>query len=84
MRQLVGRYVEEEITAFVGVATAHGCGSKWGLFASHIPHRVGYQCSAVYRHVIIPRGLLRDDNFKLTHSGEAQWCGGRGGRGGGD
>jgi len=37
------------------VATAHGCGNKWGLFASHIPHRVGYQCSAAYRHILIPR-----------------------------
>ena len=33
----------------------HGCGDKWGLFASYIPHRVGYQCSAAYRHIIIPR-----------------------------
>jgi hypothetical protein len=65
------------------VALKHGCGNKWGLFASHIPHRVGYQCSAAYRHIIIPRGLLRDNNFKLTASGEAIWVGGRGGRGGG-
>lgn len=80
-----GDWSEEEIAGFVEVAATHGCGDKWGLFASHIPHRVGYQCSAVYRHVIIPRGLLRDDNFKLTHGGEAQWCGGRGrGRGGGE
>jgi len=62
------------------LASASGCGDKWGLFASHIPHRVGYQCSAVYRHVIIPRGLLRDENFMMTLSGQAQWC--RGGRGG--
>jgi len=90
------------------VATAHGCGNKWGLFASHIPHRVGYQCSAAYRHILIPRvrqraqplpraalrlapaaplsrgrslggiqGLLRDNHYKLTSSGEAIWCGGR-------
>ena len=37
------------------VATTHGCGDKWGLFASYIPHRVGYQCSAAYRHILIPR-----------------------------
>jgi hypothetical protein len=37
------------------VAMEHGCGDKWGLFASYIPHRVGYQCSAASRHIIIPR-----------------------------
>ena len=60
-----GDWSEDEIRNFVDVAKTHGCGDKWGLFASHVPHRVGYQCSAVYRHVIIPRGLLRDDNFVL-------------------
>lgn len=78
-----GDWGEDEIQRFVEVAKKHGCGDKWGLFASWIPHRVGYQCSAAYRHVIIPRCLLRDDNFRLTQSGEAVWCGGRGGRGGG-
>ena len=50
-----GDWAEDEIDRFVNVAKEHGCGDKWGLFASYIPHRVGYQCSAVYRHVIIPR-----------------------------
>ncbi len=85
------------------VALQHGCGDKWGLFASHIPHRVGYQCSAAYRHIIIPKaraaraapccscagcvltltharqpqGLLRDNNFRMTASGEAIWASGR-------
>jgi hypothetical protein len=90
------------------VALQHGCGDKWGLFASYIPHRVGYQCSAAYRHIIIPRvrrgaarercalrrrrarradagggtrgatqGLLRDNNFRMTASGEAIWASGR-------
>ena len=75
-----GDWSEDEIRNFVDVAKTHGCGDKWGLFASHVPHRVGYQCSAVYRHVIIPRGLLRDDNFVLTQGGQAVWVGGRGGR----
>jgi hypothetical protein len=93
------------------VAVQHGCGDKWGLFASYIPHRVGYQCSAAYRHIIIPRvrrgaargwslrvaprtagcgalmrapaprcamqGLLRDNNFRMTASGEAIWASGQ-------
>ena len=78
----VGDWGEDEIQYFVQVAKKYGCGDKWGLFASHIPHRVGYQCSSAYRHIVIPRGLLRDNNFKLTMSGDAIWCGGRGGRGG--
>ena len=56
------------------VAEEYGCGDKWGLFSSHIPHRVGYQCSAVYRQVIVPAGLLRDPNFKITASGMAVWA----------
>ena len=108
-----GEWGEDEVARFVAVATQHGCGDKWGLFASYIPHRVGYQCSAAYRHIIIPRvrararasvafagvgrkrgalwrggrpqGLLRDDQFRLTASGEAIYVAarGRGGRGGG-
>ena len=44
---------------FGQVAKLYGCGNKWGLFASHIPHRVGYQCSATYRNIIIPRVRAR-------------------------
>jgi hypothetical protein len=47
------------VDLFVATAVEHGCGNKWGLFASYIPHRVGYQCSAFYRTYIVPRGLLR-------------------------
>eukprot|EP00240_Pyramimonas_obovata_P001616 CAMPEP_0118941742 /NCGR_PEP_ID=MMETSP1169-20130426/34537_1 /TAXON_ID=36882 /ORGANISM="Pyramimonas obovata, Strain CCMP722" /LENGTH=437 /DNA_ID=CAMNT_0006886573 /DNA_START=180 /DNA_END=1493 /DNA_ORIENTATION=- len=72
--QWTGNWTQEEISHFVKVAEAHGCGDKWGLFSSHIPHRVGYQCSAVYRQVIIPAGLLRDPNFKITATGVAVWA----------
>lgn len=70
-----GDWDEGEIERFVEVAKQYGCGDKWGLFASYIPGRVGYQCSAAYRHVIIPRGLLRDDSWRLTPSGEAIFAG---------
>jgi hypothetical protein len=52
--QLAGGWTEEEVSAFVAVAEKHGAGDKWGLFSSHIPGRVGYQCSAVYRQVLPP------------------------------
>ena len=70
-----GDWSEAEIKHFVEVAKEHGCGDKWGLFASYIPNRVGYQCSACYRHQILPRGLLCDDNWLMTPSGEAIWNG---------
>ena len=76
-----GDWAEDEIERFVEVAKEHGCGDKWGLFASYIPHRVGYQCSAAYRHVIIPRGLLLDDQFVMSRSGEAIYVGKRGSKG---
>ena len=76
-----GDWAEDEIQRFVQVAKEHGCGDKWGLFASYIPHRVGYQCSAAYRHVIIPRGLLLDDQFVMSRSGEAIYVGKKGSKG---
>jgi hypothetical protein len=75
-----GDWSPAEIDRFVEVAKTHGCGDKWGLFASHIPGRVGYQCSAAYRQKIIPAGLLMDDNFVLSASGCAAWVGRSGAR----
>ncbi|KAK3271210.1 hypothetical protein CYMTET_20430 [Cymbomonas tetramitiformis] len=72
--QWMGNWTQEEIAHFVAVGKKYGAGDKWGLFSTHIPHRVGYQCSAAYRHFVIPYGLLRDPNFKMTHSGEAIWA----------
>lgn len=46
-----------------------------GLFASYIPNRVGYQCSAYYRDVIVPSGLVLDDHYRLTQGGKAQHVG---------
>lgn len=46
-----------------------------GLFASYIPNRVGYQCSAYYRDVIVPSGLVLDDQYRLTQAGKAQYVG---------
>ena len=51
------------------VATTYGCGDKWGLFASYIPHRVGYQCSSAYRHLLIPR--VRPESLGYIRPGAA-------------
>ncbi len=61
--QRTGEWGEEERAAFLDVARLHGCGDKWGLFASHIPHRVGYQCANYYRAEILAQGLVRDPNY---------------------
>lgn len=47
--QAQGEWTEEEHELFLSTARANGVGDKWGLFASYIPQRVGYQCSAYYR-----------------------------------
>ena len=70
-----GEWSRDEIDRFVAVAAKHGAGDKWGLFASHIPGRVGYACSSLYRQHCIPNGLLLDDNFRIDERGEAVWVG---------
>ncbi|RKP26226.1 hypothetical protein SYNPS1DRAFT_8030, partial [Syncephalis pseudoplumigaleata] len=37
--QWTGDWSEEEEELFVSIAKEYGCGDKWGLFASYIPHR---------------------------------------------
>jgi hypothetical protein len=55
-RQAQGEWTDEEHAAFLNIVKTWGCGDKWGLFSSHIPQRVGYQCSSYYTNVIIPSG----------------------------
>ncbi|ORE12612.1 hypothetical protein BCV71DRAFT_246801 [Rhizopus microsporus] len=31
---------DEEKSLFLKIASEHGCGDKWGLFATYIPHRL--------------------------------------------
>lgn len=73
--QAMGDWTEEEHDLFMHTARKHGVGVKWGLFASYIPQRVGYQCSAYYRENVIPRGLIFDSRFKLTSGGKAVFVG---------
>ncbi|KAG0238567.1 hypothetical protein BGW42_004329 [Actinomortierella wolfii] len=73
--QWTGDWTPEERELFLEVARQYGCGDKWGLFASHIPHRVGYQCSNYYRQVILPEGLVFDPNYEFTSNGRPIYCG---------
>jgi Myb-like DNA-binding domain len=73
--QAQGEWSEEEHAAFLKVAKEQGVGDKWGLFASHIGQRVGYQCSAYYREVIIPSGLVMDPRWRMTRTGKAVYVG---------
>ncbi|KAG7670971.1 hypothetical protein KSW81_004398 [Nannochloris sp. 'desiccata'] len=70
-RQAQGEWTQEEHKKFMEVVREWGVGDNWGLFASHICQRVGYQCSAFYRDVIIPSGAVIDDRFKMTRTGKA-------------
>jgi hypothetical protein len=73
--QWFGDWSAEEIERFVEVARRFGCGDKWGLFASYIPHRVGYQCSSAYREIILPAGMIYDPNYAITSNGKAIYIG---------
>jgi hypothetical protein len=73
--QAFGDWSEDEHKLFLETAKKYGVGDKWGLFASYIPQRVGYQCSAYYRDVIIPACLVLDARFKLSAQGKAVFQG---------
>ena len=73
--QNTGDWTEEEHELFLQTAKTHGCGDKWGLFASHIPNRVGYQCSNYYRQVILPQGLIADDSYRWTPNSSVIYVG---------
>ncbi|KAI8335844.1 hypothetical protein BC941DRAFT_429558 [Chlamydoabsidia padenii] len=80
VEQWTGDWTEEEKDLFIKIARENGCGDKWGLFASYIPHRVGYQCSNYYRSVILPSGVVFDDNYQYTQSGKTYYVGPHGSR----
>jgi hypothetical protein len=39
--------------------------------------RVGYQCSAYYRDVVVAQGLIRDSRFRMTRGGRAVFVAGK-------
>ncbi|KAJ2891916.1 hypothetical protein IWW38_003419 [Coemansia aciculifera] len=75
VEQWTGDWTDEERDVFLEVAREHGCGDKWGLFSTHIPHRVGYQCSNYYRQYVIPQGWIIDDNYRIDSGGHAVYVG---------
>ncbi len=68
--QAQGEWTPEEHELFLATARQHGVGDAWGLFASYIPRRVGYQCSAYYRDVVIPTAEVLDGRW----AGERAAC----------
>ncbi|KAJ2401802.1 hypothetical protein GGI23_001155 [Coemansia sp. RSA 2559] len=75
VEQWTGDWTNEERDVFIRVAREFGCGDKWGLFSTHLPHRVGYQCSNYYRQYVIPAGWVVDDNYRIDSSGHAVYVG---------
>ncbi|KAJ2081354.1 hypothetical protein H4R24_002412 [Coemansia sp. RSA 988] len=82
VEQWTGDWTNEERDIFLTVAKEFGCGDKWGLFSTYIPHRVGYQCSNYYRQYVIPSGWIIDENYRIDSAGGAIYVGThkRGGR----
>ena len=72
--QWSSEWTEEEEVLFLDTVKQNGCGDKWGLFASYIPHRVGYQCSAFYR-TLLARGLIFDPHYRMNDNGVAVYVG---------
>ncbi|KXZ52316.1 hypothetical protein GPECTOR_10g948 [Gonium pectorale] len=73
--QAQGEWTQEEHELFLATARKWGVGDKWGLFASYIPNRVGYQCSQYYTQVIIPSGIVIDPRFRMDSWGDAVFTG---------
>jgi len=74
VEQWTGEWTKEEYDLFMKIAKEHGCGDKWGLFSSYIPHRVGYQCANYYR-LLLSQGIITDPSYKMSQSGKAIFCG---------
>lgn len=74
----MGDWTSEEHEVFVATAAAHGCGDKWGLFSTYIPHRVGYQCSNYYRQVVLKEGIVVDPTYKMAADGTPVYVGVKG------
>ncbi|KAJ1956939.1 hypothetical protein GGI12_005173 [Dipsacomyces acuminosporus] len=75
VEQWTGDWTEDERQEFLTIAKKYGCGDKWGLFSTHIPHRVGYQCSNFYRQYVIPEGWIIDENYRIDTGGSAIYVG---------
>ena len=81
VEQWFGDWTDDETELFIKTAKAYGCGDKWGLFSTYIPHRVGYQCSQHYRAAIVGEGVAVDPSFKISKaSGQPVYVGSRFGK----
>lgn len=59
--QINGKWSDEEKAHFLQMYALHGSGAatQWGLFAMHVPGRVGYQCRSQFINMI-REGLITD------------------------
>lgn len=70
-QQAHGEWTEEEHAAFLALVKEHGAGDRWGIFATHIPQRVGYQCASYYRDVVVASGAVFDPRYRMQRNGKA-------------
>ncbi|KAI8910813.1 hypothetical protein EDD86DRAFT_203659 [Gorgonomyces haynaldii] len=75
VEQSSGEWTSDEIDTFLKIAREFGCGDKFGLFASYLEHRVGYQVTAFYKSHFLSKGIIFDDNYRLNTQGTVVYVG---------
>jgi hypothetical protein len=62
-----GAWDAEEKRRFIEEAKKYPTGiSQWGLFARNIPGRVGYQCNAFYKKLVLSGEILLPDGLEIA------------------
>eukprot|EP01119_Soliformovum_irregulare_P007338 TRINITY_DN19741_c0_g1_i1.p1 TRINITY_DN19741_c0_g1~~TRINITY_DN19741_c0_g1_i1.p1 ORF type:complete len:466 (-),score=128.44 TRINITY_DN19741_c0_g1_i1:974-2221(-) len=67
-----GKWTDKEVKMFYDRMKEVGVDGNWGIFATKIPGRVGYQCSNFYRG-LIESGAIVDPNYVLDEKGKAHY-----------
>lgn len=77
--QATGKWSSKDKALFLKVITEYGVDyrvnqlagheGQWGIFSTHIPGRVGYQCSNYYRQ-LVKEGKIQDDNYVMNEDGK--------------
>ncbi len=60
--QVNGPWSREERERFLKRLSECGADGNWGIFATKIPGRVGYQCANFYRK-LLSEGVVKDSNY---------------------
>jgi hypothetical protein len=67
-----GKWTDDEKRLFFKRMAENGVNGQWGMFAKHIPGRVGYQCANFYRQ-LIENGEIVDERYVIDEDGKAHF-----------